>query len=63
LRFFHAFSSVVRQMSGYNSQRRGTASTLPKLVFIYVVLLLFVLFCCYLCSSVVICVVLCTVCV
>jgi hypothetical protein len=30
LRFFPAFSSVVRQMPGYNSQRRGTASTLPS---------------------------------
>jgi hypothetical protein len=30
LRFFRAFSSVVRQMPGYNSQRRGTARTLPK---------------------------------
>jgi hypothetical protein len=28
LRFFRAFSSVVRQMPGYNSQRRGTAPTL-----------------------------------
>jgi len=28
LRFFRAFSSVVRQMSGYNSQRWGTARTL-----------------------------------
>ena len=36
LRFSHAFSSVVRQMPGCNSQRRGTARTLPKL---------FVLFC------------------
>jgi hypothetical protein len=27
-----AFSSVVRQMPGYNSQRRGTASTLPSYV-------------------------------
>jgi hypothetical protein len=27
LRFFNAFSSVVRQMPGYNSQRRGTART------------------------------------
>jgi len=26
--FFSAFSSVVRQMPGYNSQRRGTARTL-----------------------------------
>ena len=30
LRFFHAFSSVVRQMPGYNSPRRGTARTFPK---------------------------------
>jgi hypothetical protein len=30
LRFFRVFSSVVRQMSGYNSQRRGTARTLPN---------------------------------
>jgi len=30
LRFFHAFSSVVRQMSGYNYPRRGTARTLPN---------------------------------
>ena len=28
---FSAFSSVVRQMPGYNSQRQGTALTLPKL--------------------------------
>jgi hypothetical protein len=27
LRFFRAFSSVVRQIPGYNSQRRGTART------------------------------------
>jgi hypothetical protein len=26
---FRAFSSVVRQMPGYNSQRLGTARTLP----------------------------------
>jgi len=30
LRFFRAFSSFVRQMPGYNSQRRGTARTLPS---------------------------------
>jgi hypothetical protein len=30
LRFSHAFSSVVRQMPRYNSQRRGTARTLPN---------------------------------
>ena len=29
LRFFRAFSSVVRQMPGYNSKRRGTDRTLP----------------------------------
>ena len=30
LRFSRAFSSVVRQMPGYTSQRRGTARTLPN---------------------------------
>jgi hypothetical protein len=30
LRFFCAFSSVVRQMPGYNSQRWGTTTTLPN---------------------------------
>jgi len=30
LRFFHTFSSVVRQVAGYNSQRLGTAHTLPN---------------------------------
>jgi len=30
LRFFRAFSSVVRQMPGLNSQRRGTARTLTS---------------------------------
>jgi hypothetical protein len=45
-----AFSSVVRQMPGYNSQRLGTASTLPNLLFcvvlfvIRVFLLLIVMF-------------------
>jgi hypothetical protein len=29
-RFLRAFSSIVRQMPGYNSQRRGTARTLPN---------------------------------
>jgi hypothetical protein len=33
LRFFHAFSSVVRQMPGYNSPSRGTARTFPKFLF------------------------------
>jgi hypothetical protein len=41
LRFFCAFSSFVRQMPGYNSHRRGTARTLPKLI-----VLLYVLFVC-----------------
>jgi hypothetical protein len=27
---FRAFSSVVRQMPGYTSQRRGTVRTLPN---------------------------------
>jgi len=44
LRFFRALSSVVRQMLGLNSQRRGTARTHPHL-------LLFVLFGCYFCCS------------
>jgi hypothetical protein len=30
LKFFHAFSSVVRQMPGWNPQRRGTKRTLPN---------------------------------
>jgi hypothetical protein len=30
LRFFHAFSSPVRQMPGYNSQRRGTVRIFPN---------------------------------
>jgi hypothetical protein len=38
---FRAFSSVVRQMPGYNSQRQGTARSLPKLI-----VLLYVLFVC-----------------
>ena len=36
--FFRAFSSVVRQMPGYNSQRRGTARTLPKFIMSFYVL-------------------------
>ena len=38
LMFFHAFSSVVRQTPGYNSQRRGTARNLPKLIVLFCVL-------------------------
>ena len=44
LRVFRAFSSVVKQMPGLNSQRRGTAHTLPNQLL--------------LCCSVVICAVL-----
>jgi hypothetical protein len=40
LRVFRAFCSVVRQMPGYNSQRRGTARTLPKLIVLFCVLFL-----------------------
>jgi hypothetical protein len=38
LRFFCAFSSVLRQMPGYNSQRQGTARTLPKLIVLFWIL-------------------------
>jgi len=48
LRFFRTFSSVVRQMPGYNSKRRGTDRTLPSstLVCICVVRTLFFFFVC-----------------
>ena len=36
--FFPAFSSVVRQMPGYNSQIRGTARTVPELIVSFCVL-------------------------
>jgi len=38
LRFFRAFPSVIRQMPGYNSQRRGTDRTLLKLIVFFCVL-------------------------
>jgi len=38
LRFFHAFSSIVRPMPGYNSHWRCTARTLPKLILLFCVL-------------------------
>ena len=38
LRFFRAFSSVVRQMPGYTSQRRGTVRTLPNWWIVFCVL-------------------------
>jgi hypothetical protein len=48
LRFFRAFSSVVRQIPAYNSQLRGTARTLPKLIVFYVFFVCnCVLYCCH----------------
>ena len=44
LRFFHAFSSFVRQMPWYNPQRRGTASTLSKFC-VVLCIVCFVSFC------------------
>jgi hypothetical protein len=38
LRFFRAFSSVVRQMPGYTSRRRRTVRALPKLLVLFCVL-------------------------
>jgi len=38
LRFFRAFSSVKRQMPGHNSQKRGTARTIPHLIVLFCVL-------------------------
>jgi len=38
LRFSRAFFSFVRQVPGYNSQRRSTARTLPKLIVLFYVL-------------------------
>ena len=48
LRVFRAFASVVRQMPGYNSQRRGKARTLPKfcVVLCIVCFVLYVFFVC-----------------
>ena len=43
MRFFHAFSSVVRQMPGYNSQKRSMACTLPNKL---LTVLFYVLFVC-----------------
>ena len=67
LRFYRAFSSVVRQMPGWNPQRRSTARTLSNfllLLYIYIcVLCIFVLFYVFLCCSMycLFCVVLCIV--
>ena len=38
VRFIRAFSPAVKQMPGCNSQRRGTARTLPKLIVLFYVL-------------------------
>jgi len=38
LRFFRAFSSVVRQMPTYNSQRRVTPRTLPNIFVLFYIL-------------------------
>jgi len=52
LRFFRAFPSVVRQMPGYTSQRRGTVCTLPNgwtvlfCVLLVSIVLFYVLFVC-----------------
>jgi hypothetical protein len=56
------FSSVVRQMPGYNSQRRGTARTYQLIFMLYLIfIVMHVQFCdCYICS---VRRVLCTVCV
>jgi hypothetical protein len=64
LRFFRPFSSVMRQMPGHNSQRRGTARTLPKfLCFSYFCIVLcivcFVSFVYYVCMCVRACVCVC----
>jgi hypothetical protein len=49
LGFFRVFSSVVRQMPGYNLQRRGNPRTLPKLIVLFCVLFVCqcVLYCCH----------------
>jgi hypothetical protein len=54
LRFFRAFSSVVRQMPWYNPQRRDTAYTFPK----WLCCSIYCLFCIILC---IVCVQMCTV--
>jgi hypothetical protein len=45
LRVFRTFSSLVRQMPGYNSQRRGTARILPKNFCVVLCIVCFVSFC------------------
>ena len=50
LRFFRAFSSVVRQMPGYNQPRRGTARTLPKFLCCSMYYLFCIVLCIFLCK-------------
>ena len=45
LRFFRAFSSVVRQIPGWNSQRWGTVRTLPNYLLFVLFYVLFVCKC------------------
>jgi len=49
LRFFRAFSSVVKQMPGYNSPRWSTDRTFPKLILLFCLLFVCkcVLHCCH----------------
>jgi hypothetical protein len=49
LRVFCVFSSFVRQIPGYNSQRRGTAGPLPKFFVLFNVLFVCkcILYCCH----------------
>jgi hypothetical protein len=50
LRFNRAFYSVVRQMPGYNPQRRGTARTLPNFCAVLCIVCVFLcIFCVVLC--------------
>jgi len=56
LRFFRAFSSVVRQIPGWNPQRRATARILPNFcvvlcIFLCCSMYFFVLFYVFLCCS------------
>jgi len=57
LRSSRAFSSIARQMPAYNSQRRCTVRTLPKLIVLFCVLFVCkcVLYCCHWVSTEFIC--------
>ena len=59
---FSAFSSVIRQTPGYNSQRRGTASTLPKICVVLCIVSFVSFYVLFVCKCVLYCTVLyCTV--